>query len=267
MLDVRCSLAPGKVASGPWPGILALFIALLLATAAVSVDAGPATNAVFRQRAQAAFQQAQARYQTNTSDSIAAWQFARATYDLADLATNDAQRAAIAKQGIAACHGLLARDTNSAPGHYYLGMNYGQLATAEAPSPAAYRLVHQMEREFKTAEGLDRSFDYAGPARCLGLLYRDAPGWPFRIGNRRRARDWLEQAARVAPEYPENVLNLVESYSRWRDRGAARQELRALEALWPKAQTNFTGVNWEQSWRDWTARKKAVEQALGRTSP
>jgi len=231
--------------------------------AALPVLAGPETNAVFHQRAKAAFEQAQAQYQTNTSDPASAWQFGRACYDLADMATHDTERAAIAKQGIAACHALLARESNSAPGHYYLGMDYGQLAKAEAPSPAALRLVRQMEHEFKAAAALDGTFDFAGPARCLGLLYRDAPGWPFSIGSRRRARDWLEQAARLAPDYPENRLNLIESYLRWRDRAPARQELRVLEALWPKAQTNFTGERWEQSWVDWTARKKAAEQALG----
>ena len=124
----------------------------------------------------------------------AAWQFARACFDFADFATNVTERAAIASQGIAACQELLARKTNSAPGHYYLAMNYGQLARAEAPSLAAYRLVKQMEREFKAAADFDKSFDYAGPERNLGLLYRDAPGWPFSIGSRRKARDFLERA-------------------------------------------------------------------------
>ena len=90
------------------------------------------------------------------------------------------------------------------------GHDYGQLARAEAPSLAAYRLVRQMEREFKTAADLDKSFDYAGPERTLGLLYRDAPGWPVSIGSRRTAREYLELAAKLAPDYPGNHLNLVE---------------------------------------------------------
>ncbi len=155
----------------------------------------------------------------------AAWQFARACFDFADFATNDTQRADIARLGIAACRKLLARDTNSAPGHYYLAMNYGQLARAEAPSLAAYRLVRQMEREFKTAADLDKHFDYAGPERCLGLLYRDAPGWPFSIGSRRKAREWLEQAAKLAPDYPENQLNLAETFLQWHESDNAKQQI------------------------------------------
>ena len=74
-------------------------------------------------------------------------------------------------------------------------MNFGELAEAEAPSIAAYKLVNEIEREFKAAADLDEHFDYAGPARCLGLLYRDAPGWPISIGSKHKAREWLERAA------------------------------------------------------------------------
>ena len=66
-------------------------------------------------------------------------------------------------------------------------MNLGQLARTELLG--ALKLVKEMEREFKTAADLDKQFDYAGPERCLGLLYRDAPGWPASIGSRRKARD------------------------------------------------------------------------------
>ncbi len=169
----------------------------------------------------------------------AAWQFARACFDFADFATNDTERAAIARQGIAACQELLARETNSAPGHYYLAMNYGQLARAEAPSVAAYRLVKQIEHEFKTAADLDKSFDYAGPERNLGLLYRDAPGWPFSIGSKRKARDFLDQAAKLAPDYPENHLNLAESFLQWHESDNAKSELKTLDALWPAAANEF----------------------------
>src|SRR5437899_42321 len=127
------------------------------------------------------FHDAQIRYQKEPRDSQAAWQFARACFDLADLATNSAQRVEIAEQGIAACKQLLSRDPNSAPGHYYLGMNLGQVA--QTRGLGALKLVTEMEREFSTARDLDSSFDYAGPDRNLGLLYRDAPAM-VSIGSR-----------------------------------------------------------------------------------
>jgi hypothetical protein len=219
------------------------------------------TNPVYAARAEKAFRLAQIQFATGTN-AAAAWQFARASFDFADFATNDTQRANIARQGIAACQKLVERDTNSAPGRYYLALNYGQLARAEAPSLAAYRLVKQMEHEFTLAADLDKNFDYAGPERCLGLLYRDAPGWPFSIGSRRKARDWLEQAAKIAPVYPENQLNLAESFLLWRESDRAKSALAALDALWPAAKTNFTGEAWEQSWDDWSARRDAARKKL-----
>jgi tetratricopeptide (TPR) repeat protein len=238
-----------------------LVVAILLLAVAGTAFADVTTNKIFAARAEAEFHRAQKQFESNTND-FAAWQFARACFDFADFATNNAERAALASDGIAACRQLIARDTNSAPGHYYLAMNFGQLARAKAPSLAAYRLVWEMEREFKKAASLDKTFDYAGPARCLGLLYRDAPGWPFSIGSRRKAREWLEQAAKLAPDYPENILNLAESYLAWDELDRTKNELNALDALWSKAQTRFNGATWEQSWADWSARRDDLRKKL-----
>lgn len=220
----------------------------------------PETN--FIARAEAEFHRTQAQYQLHTNDSAAAQAFARACFTLADLATNDFRRAGFAKQGIAVCQQWLARESNSAPAHYYLAMNDGKLAQAEAPSLAAYRLVRVMEREFKQAAELDERVDYAGPDRSLGLLYRDAPGWPLSIGSRRKAREWLERAVRLAPNFPENRLVLIESRLKWNDRPGAESELQSLDALWPSARTNFTGAAWAQSWDDWTSRREAAQKKL-----
>jgi hypothetical protein len=157
---------------------------------------------------------------------------------------------------------LLARESNSAPAHYYLAMNFGRLAEAEAPSIAAYKLVREIEREFKITSELDAVFDHAGAERGLGLLYRDAPGWPLSIGSRRKAREGLEQAVKLAPNSPENHLSLIESRLKWNDLPGAESGLKALDALWPSAQTNFTGEAWEQDWNDWSTRRAAARKKL-----
>jgi hypothetical protein len=242
------------------------FIALLFFSGPVTMAIAQFTNnPAFAARAGAEFHRAQNQLQSNTNDPTAAWHFGRACYDFADFATNDTERASIAVQGIAASRQLLARQPKSAPGHYYLGMNLGQLARTEILG--ALKIVREMEREFKTADDLDEQFDYAGPARCLGLLYRDAPDWPASIGSRHKAREWLERAAKLAPDYPENHLNLIESRLKWNDRTGTENELKTLDALWPKAQTNFVGEAWAPAWADWTARKDVVEQAIVQTPP
>ena len=231
----------------------------LLAFAAFPAPAQPATNRIFVARAEAAFVRAQKQFADRPGDAAAAWQLGRASFDWAEFATNTAQRAAVAQTGIAACRHLLAREPSSAPGHYYLGLVQGELAKAEAPSLAAYKLVKEMELEFKTAAELDGKIDFAGPPRCLGLLYRDAPVWPISIGSKRKAHEWLDRAAALAPDYPENQLNLAESHVRWHQAAEAEKPLKKLEAVWPAARTNLAGEAWEPSWDDWTARRTAVK--------
>jgi hypothetical protein len=159
---------------------------------------------------------------------------------------------------------VIEHEPEFAPAHCYLAMNLGQLARTETVS--ALKIVREMEREFKTAARLDEHLDYAGPERGLGLLYRDAPGWPVSIGSRHKARQWLEEAAKLAPDYPENHLNLAESYLQWRDPTNVRRELEALDTLWSGAQTNLAGEAWERSWDDWSTRRDTVRKRLNETT-
>jgi hypothetical protein len=214
------------------------------------------------------FAQAQQRYQEQPTNTTVAWQLARATFDLAEFATNDTGRAQLADQGIAAARQALAGDAHSAAAHYYLGMNLGQLARTKGIG--ALKLVNQMEREFSLARDLDEHLDYGGPDRNLGLLYRDAPAL-VSIGNKTKAREHLQRALRLAPEFPENRLNLVEAELKWNERNNARRELAALEASWSKARSEFTGPAWEGSWADWTTRlatnKKRLDEPSRLESP
>jgi hypothetical protein len=240
-----------------------LAVTLGLLAAGGMAFAGEATNGVFAARAEAEWHRAQTQFQLHPDDA-AAWQLARACVKFNDFATNNAGRAELANQGMAASRQSLARESNSAPGHYYLAIELGLLADTKR-NPAAFKMVREMERELKTADELDTHFDYAGPARCLGLLYRDAPGWPVSVGSRRKAREWLEYAAKIAPDYPENHLNLAEAHWQWKDREAADNALKTLDVLWPAAHTNLTGATWERSWDDWSARRDAVREKLNET--
>ncbi len=205
------------------------------------------------------FEESRSRYIKRSRTSEDAWQFARACFDLAEFATNNSERVEIAEQGIAACRQLIASDSNSAPAHYYLAMNLGQVARTKGLG--ALRIVNEMEREFSTSRMLDEHFDNAGPDRNLGLLYRDAPSIGS-VGSRRKARQHLQRATELAPEFPENRLNLIEAYLKWGDRADARRELKTLEELWLKAHSKLTGNAWAASWADWEARLKTAKKRL-----
>lgn len=203
-------------------------------------------------RAQVDFVAAQKQYEANRTNNLAAGEFARAAYERADFSTNDTERAELAVQGIAASRELIARDPKSAPGHYFLGMNLGQMARTKLLG--ALRIVNEMEREFKTARELDERLDHAGPDRSLGLLYYEAPALGS-VGSRTKARKHLERAVELAPDFPRNRLCLAEAYVKWREKSLLKRELAALEKLWPEAKVRFPDADWPAWSRRWQKLK------------
>lgn len=209
-------------------------------------------------RAQADYIAAQKHHEADRTNNLTAGEFARAVFERAEFSTNDTERAALAVQGIAACRKLIARDPKSAPGHYYLGLNLGQMARTKLLG--ALKIVDEMEREFKTARTLDERLDHAGPDRCLGLLYYEAPAIGS-VGSRSKARKHLERAAELAPDFPPNRLSLAEAYVKWREKNLLKRELAALEKLWPAAKASFPDADWPAWSRRWQ-RLKADAAAL-----
>jgi tetratricopeptide (TPR) repeat protein len=163
-------------------------------------------------------------------------------------------------EGIAAARKGLGLDPNLAPAHYYLGMNLGQLARTR--KLGALKLVDEMEGEFHTVTRLNPGFDFAGAHRCLGLLYRDAPGWPISVGSRGKARLHLSKAVELSPEYPDNWLCLIEAYAGWGDKERARSHYHAAQDHFKAARKRFTGIQWKSSWESWDARLDAIRSKL-----
>lgn len=224
-------------------------------------NAGGADHALsLLDRAQAAYLAAQKHYEAGPTDNLAAGEFARATFERAEFATNDTERAALAVQGIAACRKLVLRDPDSATGHYYLGLNLGQLARTKLLG--ALKIVNEMEANFKRARTLNERLDNAGPDRCLGLLYYEAPTIGS-VGSRTKARKHLEHAVHLAPEFPPNRLSLAEAYLKWRDKPLLKRELIALERFWPEARTNFPHADWPA----WSRRLQKLESEAAKLIP
>jgi len=218
----------------------------------------PEQKALFVLKAEKAFNNAKANFTAHPEKPEAAWKFGQAAYDWAEFATSNAQRAEIANQGIAACRALVEHDPNSAPGHYYLALNLGELA--ETRKLSALKIVSEMESELKTTINLDPMLDYAGAERSIGLLYLQAPGWPASIGSNAKARQYLTKAEKLAPNYPENILNLIEAQLKWGEKSSAQHHIKTADDLWPAAQKEFTGETWASSWLDWNARLESFRK-------
>lgn len=233
-------------------GLTATVGVMLILMAAVGANATNTGNSRLVAHAQKVYVAAKLNFAAGKTNEAAAWQFARAAFDRAEFATNDSERATLAEQGIAACRGALERNPKSAPAHYYLGMNLGQLARTK--SLGALKIVNEIEREFQAARALDERLDFAGPDRNLGLLYRDAPSIGS-VGSKSKAQRHLLRAAVLVPDYPGNRLSLAESALKWRDGKTVQRELAALDELWPVAQRKLAGDDWEASWVEWSVRR------------
>ena len=203
---------------------------------------------------------AKARWEERPDDAQAAWQLGRACFDCADVASSDQQRAAFAREGIAACRKAIKLDPKLGPAYYYLAMNLGQWA--QTKGLGALKLVDEMVPAFQKAIELDPTFDFAGPHRSLGLLYRDAPGWPISVGSRAKARRHLEKAVALSPDYPDNRLSLIEAYLAWGDTKAARAQIEPTRKGLEAARRRFTGLRWQRSWADWNQRWQRVLRKL-----
>jgi|GEM_PF-1921915 len=222
-----------------------------------SAIANPQSSSDFLARAKTAYESAAQSQSTNTQNLTANLDLARAAFDYADLAKTDRDREPIALRGIAIARQAITLDPNSAAAHYYLALNLGQYARTKMLG--ALKILTEMERELKRALELDPKFDYAGPNRTLGVLYLEAPGWPTSVGNKTKARANLERAVELAPDYPDNHLNLIEALQQWRDTRDLPARLAAYEKLLPTAKTNFTGAQWEDEWSAWDHQWKSIQ--------
>ncbi len=199
---------------------------------------------------------ARSNYLANVGNTTSAWKFAQACFEWAEFATNDTQRAGIAEEGIGAAKFAAEMEPKSAPAHFYLAMNKGQLARTR--SLGALSLVKEMEQSFLLSAKLDPAFDFAAAHRSLGMLYLEAPGWPASIGSKSKARRHLEKAVELAPDYPTNHLTLMDAYIRWGDQSALTTAMNRYRRILPKARDKYNGALWQNSWRNWDREWRTI---------
>ena len=207
-----------------------------------------------------ACRQARQDYLQNSNNIGNALALARACFERAELASDEATLTTLGKEGVEASRHALSLAATNAGAHYYLALNIGEIARIKRMS--GLKLVDNMEEECLAACKLDEKLDYAGPDRCLGLLYRDAPGWPISIGSRAKARKHLQHALDLSPDYPENWINMIESYLEWNESARARETAVGMDERLSKARVKLSGDPWAASWNDWDARWKKLQQKL-----
>ena len=196
-------------------------------------------------------------YLANSSNKLErAWQYSQACFEWAEYAITSEQRAEIANEGIKAARSALRQDPRLAPAVYYLALNVGQLARTK--TLGALKLVSEMENLLQKSIDLEPTIDFAGPHRSLGLLYRDAPGWPVSVGSKGKARQHLLKAVELRTDFPENQLCLIESYLQWGERRAVQDRLKTVQEVLTVARKKYSGEAWEGPWQDWDRRWEAI---------
>lgn len=142
----------------------------------------------------------------------AAWKAARACGWLADElydpdhpGDNKTKRAHFSGRGAEYAKAAIELNPKGVEGHYYSGINLGLSATTK--TVGAKFTVPSVRDAEKKAMALDASYDHGGPPRVLGSLYAEAPSWPASIGDPDKGVELLQQAQKLAPDYPlNNVL-------------------------------------------------------------
>lgn len=208
-------------------------------------------------RAQKAYSLARSNYLASPRETETAAALARACFELSELSKENERKTALAEEGISAARFVSQMDPNNAEGFFFLALNSGELARTK--SLGALSLLRQMEKGLLQASRLKPHLDHAGPDRSLGMLYFEAPGWPVSIGNKRKAREHLEQAIKLEPDYPDNHLSLLEAYVRWND-PATQDGIDRYRKLIAAAKAKYSGPEWEQAWHDWDERWAAIKQ-------
>ena len=219
-----------------------------------------AEGAADLERAEARFEALRVEWRRPTASSETGWKLAQACFDRAEFATNKLERSSLAEIGIAAAREVLRRESNSAPGHFYYAMNLGQMARTKHLS--ALGMVSDMEQHFLAAIALDPQFHQAAPHRSLGMLYRDAPGWPASVGSRSKSRRHLEKSVELSPTYPENLLTLLESELEWGDRKKVSARLPELDRRLAEEKSQWGGEEWATTWKDWQARVETLRRTV-----
>lgn len=253
-----------RIGGGSWVQFLLCNLLCLIGLAFLT---GGDSYGLTASQAESQWQAAQRAYQTNQFDLGIGIQFAQACFDRAEFAANSSERSNLAERGIEAAKEVIRRNSNSAPGHFYLALNLGQLARTRTFS--ALGLVSDMERHFLTAISIDPRFQHAAPERSLGMLYAEAPGWPTSIGSRSKARTHLQRAVELDPEYPENLLTWLETELKWGDRKKVQSRLPELDRLLTQAEGAGGSASIDPSdLKDWIDRlKKLRQQASAAPTP
>jgi tetratricopeptide (TPR) repeat protein len=120
----------------------------------------------------------------------------------------------------------MALEPNRPEANYWYGLFLLKKAQKQG-GIGAYSIVKKGIAELEKVRCAMPTYDHAGAARVLGLMYLTAPGWtPF--GNVKKAVELESEATRQAPDYILNRLYLANALNKQGDKNSAIKEYREV---------------------------------------
>ncbi len=113
---------------------------------------------------------------------------------------------------------------DSVESNFWLAVNYGAFGQ-EKGIMQSLALINPIKNLAEKVIELDEGYFYGGAWRVLGRLYNKAPGFPFSIGNNKKAIECLEKAVELGPKFHLNHLFLAEAYLSNREKAKAKEHL------------------------------------------
>lgn len=160
-------------------------------------------------------------------DSECAWAYgllSEINYWLGEYADDADDKLAFFNEGVECGKTGIEIDENSLESNFWLAVNSGSYGQ-EKGIMQSLAMINPIKAAAEKALTLNENYFYGGPFRVLGRLYHKAPGFPFSIGNSKKAIENLEKAVEIGPKFYLNRLFLAEAYISNRDKTKAREHL------------------------------------------
>lgn len=161
------------------------------------------------------------------NDSECDWAYgllSEINYWLGEYTTDAADKIAFFDEGVECGKTGVEINADSLESNFWLAVNYGSYGQ-EKGIMQSLALITPIKEAAEKALELDAGFFYGGPWRVLGRLYHKAPGFPFSVGNTKKAIECLEKAVNAGSKFYLNRLFLAEAYISNREKAKAREQL------------------------------------------
>ncbi len=161
------------------------------------------------------------------SDAECDWAYgllSEINYWLGESAADAGDKLAFFEEGVECGKSGIIINEDSLESNFWLAVNSGSYGQ-EKGIMQSLAMIAPIKTAAEKALKLNENYFYGGPWRVLGRLYHKAPGFPFSIGNGKKAVECLEKAVEIGPKFFLNRLFLAEAYLSNRDQAEAKEQL------------------------------------------